>query len=507
MKISKLVILLPTIACSGLDVFAQSEKLPNIVIINADDLGYGDISCNGSSAVVTPNVDRIASRGIRFTNMHCTSATSTPSRFSLLTGEYAWRRDGTGVAPGDAAMIVTPAMKTLPEMLQRAGYTTAAIGKWHLGLGSETGKQDWNGLITPGLKDIGFDFSFIMAATGDRVPCVYIENGRVVNLDPNDPIKVSYQKPFAGEPTGRDNPELLKLESSHGHDNALINGIGRIGFMTGGKSALWTDELIAERLTEQALGFIDANVQAPFFLYFATNDVHVPRVPHERFVGKSGLGARGDAILEFDWSVGQILSKLDSLGLMNNTLIILTSDNGPVLDDGYRDGARELLGDHKPCGVFSGGKYSVFEAGTRVPAVACWGSKVKAGQVSDAALSQVDLFASLAALVGQDLAPDEAPDSQNHLQAIMGHDHQGRKYIIEHASTHSITVGRWKYIVPNSGSATAWQTGNQTGNNPEPQLYNISRDPGERVNLASKNPRKVAQLSSLLDHCMTHNDR
>ena len=492
---------------AALSASAQNQK-PNIIIINADDLGYGDISCSGNwSTIKTPNVDRIAREGIRFTNFHATSATSTPSRFSLLTGKYAWRVPGTGVAPGDAAMIVTPAMKTMPEMLQRAGYTTAAVGKWHLGLGGERGKQNWNGEITPALKDLGFDYSFIMAATGDRVPCVYIENARVVNLDPSDPIQVSYSTPFAGEPTGKNNPELLKLHPSHGHDQALINGISRIGYMKGGKSALWIDEQIADRITEKAVKFIEDNSQKPFFLYFATNDIHVPRAPHARFVGKSGMGARGDAILSFDWSVGEILATLEKLGIGDNTLIILTSDNGPVIDDGYRDQAVELLGNHKPWAWMRGGKYSIFEAGTRVPTLARWGKNIRASSVSDAAISQVDLFATLAALTNQKLEKEEAPDSQNQLPALLGKDKKGRAHIIEHAGTHSYTEGEWKYIVPANGAAYSKLTNTEYGNNPEPQLYNIKKDRGEKQNLASKYPERVKELAARMEHYIKEYDK
>jgi arylsulfatase A-like enzyme len=174
---------------------------PNIIIIYADDVGYGDFSCNGSPTIQTPNVDRLASEGVRFTNAHTTSSTSTPARYGLLTGQYPWRKEGTGIAAGNAGMIISPEQYTLADMLRGAGYATGAVGKWHLGLG-ETARQDWNGVIAPGLSDIGFDYSFIMAATGDRVPCVYIENQRVVGLDPADPISVSYAEPFEGEPAG-----------------------------------------------------------------------------------------------------------------------------------------------------------------------------------------------------------------------------------------------------------------------------------------------------------------
>lgn len=500
------------------------QQQPNVVIILADDLGFGDIACNGSfHTIATPNVDRLAKHGVRFANAHATSATSTPSRYSLLTGEYAWRQPGTGVAPGDAAMIVTPQHQTLPEMMQRAGYTTAAVGKWHLGLGDKTGRQDWNGLVTPGLKEIGFDYSYIMAATADRVPCVYIENGKVVGLDlanhPEDSIHVSYSKPFPGEPTGQKNPELLKMQASHGHDMAIVNGIGRIGYMTGGGSALWVDENIADTITSRAVQFIErsvaaqreatqANPEKPFFLYFCTNDIHVPRSPHERFVGKSGMGPRGDAILQFDWSVGQVLDALDSLGIADNTLVILSSDNGPVVDDGYKDQAVELLGDHKPWGCFRGGKYSIFEAGTRVPALARWPKQIKAGRVSDAAISQVDLFATLAALTGQNLSVGEAPDSHALLPVLLGKDlKKGREYIVENAGTLSITVDGWKYIAPSNGGAYDRYTNTELGNSKEPQLYNLVQDMGERTNLAAQYPEKVAALAAQLERVKSENDR
>ena len=485
----------------------QSDKnRPNILFIFADDLGYGDISCNGSPTVSTPNVDRLAREGVRFTNAHAVASTSTPSRYSVLTGEYAWRRPGTGVARGDAAMIITPDRQTLPDMLQRAGYATGAIGKWHLGLGSETGKQNWNERISPALDDIGFDYSFIMAATGDRVPCVYIENGQVAGLDPDDPIEVSYTAPFPGEPTGKDNPELLTMRSSHGHNQALINGIGRIGYMKGGKSALWKDEEIADRITEKAVAFIEEHKDEPFFLYFATNDIHVPRVPHARFAGRSGMGPRGDAILSFDWSVGQLLDKLDELGLTKNTLVILTSDNGPVVDDGYRDEAVEKLGDHKPWGHMRGGKYSSFEAGTCVPTLVRWPGHTPRNRTSAAALSQIDLFASLAALTGTELNEGEAPDSRNELSAWLGKDKRGREYVIEKAYAASVLQGPWKYIEPNGGAKKNHYTNTELGNDKQPQLYRLDTDPGERNNVAAEYPNKTAELSFLLETVKNRND-
>ena len=194
---------------------ASDQNRPNVIIIYTDDIGYGDLSCYGATNLQTKNIDKLAAEGLRFTQAHCPAATCTPSRYALLTGEYSWRKPGTGVARGDAPMIITPERYTLADMFKTDGYTTAVTGKWHLGLGAKD-QQDWNGLMTPGQRDIGFDYSYIMAATGDRVPCVFMENDRISNLVPSDPIEVSYTTPFEGLPTGKNNPELLKVHPSTG---------------------------------------------------------------------------------------------------------------------------------------------------------------------------------------------------------------------------------------------------------------------------------------------------
>ncbi|MHC4520564.1 MAG: sulfatase family protein, partial [Planctomycetota bacterium] len=435
-------------AALPLGLRAASTRRPNIVVIYADDLGYGDVGCYGATKVKTPNIDRLASVGVRFTNAHSPSATCTPSRYAMLTGEYAWRRKGTGIARGDARMIIEPGRTTLPSMLQRAVYTTGVVGKWHLGLGARGEELDWNRDIKPGPLDIGFDYSFLIPATGDRVPCVYVENRRVVGLDPDDPIQVSFGKPIGDEPTGKEHPELLKMHPSHGHNQTIVNGISRIGYMSGGRAARWVDEDMADVITEKAADFIEKHRDQPFFLYFSTHDIHVPRVPHQRFVGKSGLGPRGDAIVQLDWCTGQILDTLDRLNLADDTLVIFTSDNGPVVDDGYHDQAVEKLGDHTPSGPLRGGKYSAFDAGTRVPFIVRWPAKVKPGQ-SDALLCQIDLTASFASLTGQKLAHDDAPDSFDVLGAMLARRRAGRDHLVEHARTLSIIKGHWKYIEPN----------------------------------------------------------
>ncbi len=489
MKLLALLTLLP--------ITLLSAEKPNIVLIYADDLGFGDVSINGATAVSTPNIDRIAREGINFTSAYSTSATCTPSRFSMLTGKYAFRQQGTGVLPGDAALILDLAQPTLQSTLKQAGYRTGAVGKWHLGLGGKGG-VDWNRPLKPGANETGFDHSFLMAATGDRVPCVYVEDGRVVNLDPADPIEVSYKQPFPGLPTGVSHRAELKMDWSHGHNMAVINGIGRIGYMRGGAAALWKDGDMADDFAGRAVDFIRGAKDGPFFLYFALHDPHVPRVPHPRFAGKTAMGPRGDAIVQADWQVGEILRILDELKLAENTLVLVTSDNGPVIDDGYKDDAVAKLGNHKPSGPFRGGKYSLFEAGTRVPTVLRWSARVKPGQTSAAIVSQVDFPRSFAKLAGRDLPADAFPDSQDQLAALLGESATGRDHHIHHAGRLAIRVGDWKYIPAGPGPKVSQWTNTELGNDPEDQLYHLSKDPGEQTNLAKEHPGKIRELAAKL---------
>lgn len=479
----------------------DEDALPNVIFIYADDLGYGDLECYGASNVQTPNVNRLAEHGIRFTNGYAAASTSTPSRYSLLTGEYAWRRNDTGIARGDAGMIIKPWQYTMADMFKSAGYVTAALGKWHLGLGEKTGKQDWNAPLPAALGDLGFDYSYIMAATADRVPCVFIENGKVANYDPSAPIYVSYEKNFKGEPTGKENPELLyNLKSSHGHNQSIVNGIGRIGYMKGGGKALWKDENIADSITAHVIEFLRQHRDERFFMYFATNDVHVPRFPHQRFRGKNKMGLRGEAIMQFDWSVGQLMKTLDELGLTENTLIILSSDNGPVVDDGYQDKAVELLNGHDPAGGLRGGKYSTFEAGTRVPVIVHWPKMIQEPQVSDVIISQIDWLASLASLVDARIPAGSAADSYDRLGNLLGTDDTDRPWVIEHSANNTLSVRTrdWKYIEPNDDPRTIQkETNTELGNAAVPQLYDMTVD-GERENVAAKYPEKVFELERIL---------
>ena len=488
-------------ACSSAETKQLLEK-PNVLFIYADDIGYGDLSCYGSSSVRTPHVEALASEGILFTNAHSGAATSTPSRYAMLTGQYAWRRRGTGIAAGNAAMVITPERYTLADMFHDAGYQTAVVGKWHLGLGEKTGEQDWNGVVKPNPSDIGFDYSYIMAATADRTPCMFMENGKGVGLDPDDPVYVSYIENFEGEPTGKDNPELLRMHPSHGHDQSIVNGISRIGYMKGGKSALWRDEDIADSIAAHAIRFIEekATKDEPFFMYLATNDIHVPRVPHERFAGKSGLGPRGDALLQFDNTVGEVMKALKRLNLDEKTIVVLSSDNGPVIDDGYKDQAVELLGDHRATGVFRGGKYSSYEGGTRVPCIVRWKGYVKPG-VSDALMSQLDWLESFAELCGVEIPEGAAPDSENHLKAWLDAEKDGRIKIVEQnlQNNLSLTDGEWKYIPAANGPAKNKQTNTEMGNNPKKaQLYNLVSDPGEKQNRINDYPEIAKKMRAEL---------
>lgn len=492
--------IIPTVAIASTTKTNQNIK-PNVVIINADDLGFGDISCNGSKTIRTPNIDKLAKSGLRFTNLHSAAATSTPSRYALLTGEYPFRKDNTNIAAGDAGSIINPSQYTIADMFKSAGYTTAVVGKWHLGLGEKTGTQNWNGSIKPCPNDIGFDYSYILAATGDRVPCVYIENDRVVNADPADSIFVSYKQNFDNLPTGKSNPEMLKLGLTYGHDNSIINGVSRIGFMKGGKKALWVDEDMADVITNKATSYIQNHKDQPFFLYFATQDIHVPRLPNKRFVGSTTMGSRGDAIMQLDWTVGKIIQQLKNAGIYENTIVILTSDNGPILDDGYKDGAIELLGKHKPALHLSGSKYSSYEAGTRVPAILSWPAKVKRS-VSDKLLCQIDFLASFASLVQAKLPANAAPDSKNYIKSFLSKKEAGRDELVLMNLQRALSIidGYWKYIPANELPDYGKDTHTYYGNKPFDQLYNLKTDPSEKTNLAKGNPDIVAKLKLKLNN-------
>ncbi len=480
---------------------------PNILVIYTDDVGYGDVSCYGVGKIQTPRIDELAQSGRIFTSAYATAATCTPSRYSMLTGKYAFRKEGSYVLNGDAAMLMQPGELTLASHLQEAGYHTAVIGKWHLGLGD--GTIDWNGEIKPGPLEIGFDHSYLMPATNDRVPCVYVDGHRVENLDPDDPITVSYGKKVGDRPTGYENPELLRYPADGQHNKTIINGISRIGFQAGGKSAEWRDEEMTDRFTERAIEYMEKRAKVdddrPWFMYFNLIDAHVPRWPAERFHGKSGYGLRGDMMLHADWSVGELMDALDRLGIRDDTIVIFTSDNGPVLNDGYRDGSVDSNGDHTPSGPYRGGKYQSWEGGTRLPFIVSWPGHVKPGE-SDALISQVDLLATFAEMTGHNLPAELLPtlDTRNVLPAMLGESDTARKILLTqgHGGV-SIRSGDWKFIM--SGKRGNDFTLHKHGGKNNPlnspaikqgaYLFNLADDAGEKNNLAESKPELAEELN------------
>lgn len=471
----------------------HSAEKPNVVIIYGDDVGYMDIGAYGSKLIPTPNLDKLASEGLVFTDGHCSAATCTPSRFSMLTGIHGFRHGVRVLAP-NAPSKITPDMFTLPQLFKKAGYTTAVVGKWHLGIGDGKTPVDWNGDVKPGPLEVGFDYSFLLPSTNDRVPCVYVENHRVVNLDPSDPLFVG-KKPegvvCTEYPDGKkDRSAMTYYQSSHGHNMSVINGIGRIGYQWGGKSALWNDETMADEFVKQAKKFLKSQKKdVPFFLYFSSQDIHVPRAPHPRFRGKSELDYRGDAMVQLDWAAGEVIKALQRYGLAKNTLVIFSSDNGPVYDDGYEDGTtvrtstKEVDRGHDASGPYRGGKYQIYEGGTRVPFIVKWPGHVKPGK-SDAMVNQIDFIASFASLLDIELADDEAIDSRNTLPALLGRDKQGQAFMIEEARVLGLRRGDWKYI-QGKGKKSA-------------ELYNLSTDIGEQNNVIKDHPSVAAEMQALL---------
>ena len=480
---------------------ARAAAKPNVLVIMADDLGYGDVSCYGATELKTPHIDRLAAGGLRFTDGHCSASTCTPTRFSFLTGKYAFRQPGAGIAPPNATSLIQPGTETIASILNEAGYATAVIGKWHLGLGAKPG-PDWNGQLKPGPLEIGFDYCFLLPTTNDRVPSVYVENHRVRNLDPADPLWVGNKRPGPDHPVGSD-PDVraaLKLDWSHGHNQTVHNGIGRIGYFTGGHAARWRDEDLADEWVKQSVKWIEQHKDEPFFLFFSSHDCHVPRMPHERFQGKTKLGLRGDAIVQLDWCVGELTKTLDRLNLTENTLIIFCSDNGPVLDDGYKDGAQEKLHGHKPTGRYRGGKYSIYEGGTRTPLITCWPGTIKPG-VSNEMVCTVDLAASMAALAGRTLSTDACPDSFNVLPALLGKpDARGRDHLIEQpnsGSTLALRIGDWKVL--SYASAKPIKSLTYEKGPGKYELYNLADDPEEQKNLAGQHPERLKRMLEKLE--------
>jgi arylsulfatase A-like enzyme len=456
---------------------ASSPAGPNIIVILADDVGVGDAGCYGATKIKTPHIDRLAAEGRRFENGHASAAVCTPTRYSMLTGQYSWRHDANGinrgVANGEAPLLIPTTMTTAPGLLKDAGYRTAVIGKWHLGFGTE--KPDYNGELRPGPLEVGFHEYFGIPATNDRIPTVFVRDHRVVGLDPADPIRISYNKEEAGR---------LGLSS-------FAAGRQRIGWGKGGKSAWWKDEDIAETHTGEAVQFIERNKDNRFFLYFAPHDVHAPKIPQKRFAGVSGLGERADMLLGLDDAIGQVLQTLDRLGLAKDTLILYSSDNGAYVND--------EMG-HRPTGPFRGIKSQSWEGGHRVPFIVRWPARIRPG-VSKDLVSTLDVPATICAAAGIPLPKDALPDSYNLLPALLGEANPLKRdyLIIQCGSGHlSVRSGPWKFI-PDLAQADGWKSVKKDPSAPtRPAIFDLSKDPGEKDNLLKESPEIATRLAGFL---------
>ncbi|MHC4995241.1 MAG: sulfatase family protein [Planctomycetota bacterium] len=479
-----------------------AEK-PNVVVIFADDLGYGDVSCQGATHVRTPNIDKLALQGRRFTDAHTAAAVCTPSRYTLLTGRYPVRHGNLwGPVFLKTPLVVDPDRKTIADVAKDAGYTTACIGKWHLGFGTKT-PTDWNAPLKPGPLEMGFDYYFGMPVVNSHPPFVYVENHRVVGADPADPFVYNTRA------------------KTRIFDEKM--GIDQIG---GAEEAhrLYDDEEVGTKIKEKAVEWIHAHKDEPFFLYYSTTNIHHPFTPAPRFKGTSEAGPYGDFIHELDWLVGEIMDALDDAGVADNTLVVFTSDNGGMLNRGGQEARRR---GHLANGDLLGFKFDAWEGGHRVPFIARWPGKIEAGTVSDALVSNVDLMATFAAITGRSLGKDEAPDSFNLLPALTGkpgtavRDHL---LIAPAKRTHlALRQGDWIYIgAQDAGGFSAKNVGDHgfggaaahpfTGHvhsdiengkikpdAPETQLYNLREDLYQTVNVVREHPEIAAKMRSEMD--------
>ena len=486
---SRLIIMLLIIVSFGCNSVDKKSSNPNIVLIYLDDLGYGDVSSYELGTLKTPNIDKIANGGIRFTNGYASSATCSPSRYALMTGTYPWRNKRAKIITG-GNLIIDESEMTLPKMFKSIGYFTGIVGKWHLGLGND-GPVDYNSLISPGPNEVGFDHSYIMADTQDRVPTVYIENGNVVNLDPNDPIEINFGDDDYGLPSGTKNPELLSMKWHHGHNKAIVNGVPRIGYMKGGEKAKWSDIDMADEFIIKAKEYLDTVKDKPFFLFYSLQQPHVPRTPHPRFVGSSGMGPRGDVIKEADWCIGELYNYLEEIGILENTIIIISSDNGPVLNDGYYDDAVEKLGNHTPAGNLRGGKYSLYEAGTRVPFITYWKGKIKP-QVSNEIVTQIDFLNSFSSLLGSDIKSNDGVDLSSVFFKNFG---KGRdELVIQATSRTAFRKNNWVMIPPYNLIAVNPRVNIELGNSKDYLLFNLDDDISQQTNLSKSDPDKLNEM-------------
>ena len=460
--------------------------MPNIVILYADDLGYGDLGCyNAESKIPTPHLDRLALEGMRFTDAHSSSGICTPSRYALLTGRHHWRKFHEIVNAFCPSKFAADRL-TMPEMLKQRGYKTACIGKWHLG-------WDWNAIKKPGAKPQrgkgfaadqfdwskpipdgplahGFDHYF-----GDDVPnfppYTWIEDDHVL-MAPTAPY-VPNPKPREGVAEGRPGP--------------MVEG--------------WRQDAVMPELTRRAVEYVHAQKDSsqPFFLYFPFTSPHAPIVPEQSYVGSSEAGPYGDFVTQSDASVGAVLAALDAAGIADDTLVVFSSDNGP---EAYAY-ARMKRFAHQSPGELRGLKRDVWEGGHRVPMIVRWPAVMGSNQTSDALIGQVDLMATLASLVGFELPEDQAHDSFNMMSLWRGETDRIRDFMVHntYAKKWGIRRGKWALLNQKDGThnrTPKWVLDSYEQNNKNVMLCDLEQDVGQRVNLAGQHPEVVAELRALL---------
>jgi len=467
---------------------------PNILVILADDLGYGDLGCYGATKVKTPNIDRLAREGMRFTAAHSPASVCTPSRYNLMTGRYCWRTwAGHGTIWANDPLLIEETRTTVASLLKSAGYFTGCIGKWHLGFG-KPGTPGWddmlgpdfNGELRPGPLEVGFDYFYGMPAIGQH-PNIFIEGRRVVGLSPDDPIR------FINDPRPEYRVEYLKRPRTRPTNLQLASG----------KSAEYNFEDTALRLTEKAVSFLEQHQAKPFFLYLAHRNIHSPLRPNARFKGTSEIGVYGDFIHELDWSVGEVLAALARLKLADNTLVVFTSDNGGV-PPGKKliQGHAEVQG-HRVNGPLRGQKTEVYEGGTRVPFIVRWPGRVAGGGVSDALVANTDLLATFAEVVGQPVPAGSGEDSFSFLATLLAKRARqpARQSLVTDGvmGLFAVQEGPWKLIAGQGSGGESDSMNSPAATEPAGQLYNLADDIGETENLYTEKPEIVARLSARLE--------
>ena len=482
----------------------SNQKL-NVIYINVDDLGYGDLGVYGATKVKTPNIDKLASQGIRFTDAHTVSAVCTPSRYAVITGEYPVRNNNLSSAIFDRDSLIIDTNKlTIADVFKQRGYATACIGKWHLGFGNKR-PVDWNKELKPGPLELGFDYYYGVPVLNSHPPFVYVENYKVVGLTEDDPL--IYGKEAKTQPY----PEKWNMwdQKIGGADKA---------------HELYIDNKVGTTLKDKALDYIKENSKKPFFLYFATTNIHHPFTPDKRFLGTSDAGRYGDFIHELDWIVGKIMQTLDEEGLTENTLLILTSDNGGMLNQGGQDA---YAMDHKINGELLGFKFDAWEGGHRIPFIARWPGHIKPQTVSDALISNVDILATFAAIVNTKIPKGQAVDSQNLLSVLKNSkDKTGRSELLiapNNLNNLALRQGKWMYIsgqggggfgakyqgMHDFGGPAAFPFTGQINSDiangqlkedaPEAQLYNLEIDPYQHNNVHDENPEIVKQMKARIE--------